>query len=176
MEKNATVPDVDAVKRLLDENGITYVVDEEGDLCAPWRHFRMYFVFSDVGGQQVFSVRAFYDRPHGVEDHAQLLRTVDEWNRDALWPKVFTYTKDDGSSQLVGEVHMLIGPGCDETQFAVSTGSWIGACIEFDEWLGGKLGLAQDEDPDENPDENPGEDLDEDLDEGDSPELGAAVR
>ncbi|MFC8276935.1 YbjN domain-containing protein [Streptomyces sp. NPDC057271] len=161
MEKNDTVPGAEAVRRVLDENGITYVVDEEGDLCAPWQTFRTYFMFSDVGGQRVFSVRAFYDRPHGVEDETQLLRTVDEWNRDTLWPKVYTYAREDGSSQLVGEVHLLIGPGCDETQFAVSTGSWVAACIEFDEWLGRKLGLAQ-------PDAG--------LDEENGPERESAVR
>ncbi|CAM5234380.1 hypothetical protein SGLAM104S_08851 [Streptomyces glaucescens] len=56
------VPNQDLVKQLLDQMELKYVVDEEGDLAAPWELFRTYFMFRGEGDQQVFSVRTFYDR------------------------------------------------------------------------------------------------------------------
>ena len=58
------VPDQDLVKQLLDQMELKYVVDDEGDLAAPWEEFRTYFMFRGEDDQQVFSVRTFYDRPH----------------------------------------------------------------------------------------------------------------
>ena len=56
------VPDQDLVKQLLDQMELKYVVDDEGDLAAPWEEFRTYFMFRGEADQQVFAVRTFYDR------------------------------------------------------------------------------------------------------------------
>lgn len=57
------VPDQDLVKQLLEQMELKYVVDDEGDLAAPWEDFRTYFMFRGEAEQQIFSVRTFYDRP-----------------------------------------------------------------------------------------------------------------
>lgn len=105
------VPDQDLVKQLLEQMELKYVVDDEGDLAAPWEDFRTYFMFRGEGEQQVFSVRTFYDRPHAIDDKPQLLESIDDWNRRTLWPKVYSHTHDDGSVRLIGEAQMLIGTG-----------------------------------------------------------------
>ena len=64
------VPDQDLVKQLLDQMELKYVVDDEGDLAAPWEEFRTYFMFRGEEEQQVFSVRTFYDRPHADRGEA----------------------------------------------------------------------------------------------------------
>ena len=69
----AVVPDQDLVKQLLDQMELKYVVDDEGDLAAPWEEFRTYFMFRGEEDQQVFSVRTFYDRPHTIDEKPQLL-------------------------------------------------------------------------------------------------------
>src|SRR4051794_40507817 len=38
-------PDQDLVKQLLDQMELKYVVDDDGDLAAPWEGFRVYFMF-----------------------------------------------------------------------------------------------------------------------------------
>lgn len=137
------VPDQDLVKQLLDQMELKYVVDDEGDLAAPWEEFRTYFMFRGEGDQQVFSVRTFYDRPHSIDDKVALLESVDDWNRRTLWPKVYSHTHDDGTVRLIGEAQMMIGTGVALEHFVSSTVSWVRASIEFDKWLVDQLGLEK---------------------------------
>jgi hypothetical protein len=142
-------PDQDLVKQLLDQMELKYVVDEEGDLAAPWEDFRTYFMFRGEAEQQVFAVRTFYDRAHSIDDKGKLLEIADGWNRQTLWPKIYTHTHDDGSVRLIGEAQMLIGLGVGLEHFVSSTVSWVRASIEFDKWVTEQLGLEKDaESPD----------------------------
>jgi len=135
------VPDQDLVKQLLDQMELKYVVDDEGDLAAPWEEFRTYFMFRGEGDQAVYSVRTFFDRAHKIDDKVQLLESIDDWNRRTLWPKVYTHTHDDGTVRLIGEAQLLIGAGVNIELFVSSTVSWVRAAIEFDKWLVEQLGL-----------------------------------
>ncbi|MEU3351961.1 YbjN domain-containing protein [Streptomyces sp. NPDC037389] len=144
------IPDKDLIKQLLEQMELKYVVDDEGDLAAPWEQFRTYFMFRGEEEQQVFSVRTFYDRPHDIEAKGKLLEAIDDWNRRTLWPKVYTHTHDDGTVRLIGEAQMLIGVGVALEHFVSSTVSWVRASIEFDKWLVEQLGLEADiEKPDD---------------------------
>jgi hypothetical protein len=138
------VPDQELVKQLLEQMELKYVVDEEGDLAAPWEEFRTYFMFRGEGDLQVLSVRTFYDRQHGLDERQQLLECIDDWNRTTLWPKVYSYTHDDGTVRLIGESQMLIGAGVSLEHFVSSVVSWVRAAIDFDPWLVERLGLEAD--------------------------------
>ncbi|MFI9580429.1 YbjN domain-containing protein [Streptomyces sp. NPDC052236] len=155
------VPDQDLVKQLLDQMELKYVVDDEGDLAAPWEEFRTYFMFRGEEDQRVFSVRTFYDRPHAVEDKQKILDAIDDWNRRTLWPKVYTHMHDeeDGPTtvRLIGEAQMLIGTGVNLEHFVSSTVSWVRASIEFDKWLVEQFGLEPSE-TDAEADEKPADD------------------
>lgn len=144
-------PDQDLVKQLLEQMELKYVVDEEGDLAAPWEDFRTYFMFRGEGDQQVFAVRTFYDRPYPIDDKGKLLEIVDGWNRQTLWPKVYTHTHDDGSVRLIGEAQMLLGLGVGLEHFVSSTVSWVRACIEFDRYVADQLGLEKSAEEGEGP-------------------------
>ncbi|MEU6488484.1 YbjN domain-containing protein [Streptomyces sp. NPDC046887] len=139
------VPDQDLVKQLLDQMELKYVVDDEGDLAAPWEEFRTYFMFRGEDEQQVFSVRTFYDRPHPVDAKLPIMELIDDWNRRTLWPKVYTHLHEDeqggATVRLIGEAQMLIGTGVSLEHFVQSTVSWVRASIEFDKWLLEQLGL-----------------------------------
>src|ERR1700748_357214 len=80
------IPDQDLVKQLLDQMELKYVVDDDGDLAAPWGAFRTSFRFGGDDEQQVFSVRTFYDRPHDVGEKVRILELIDDWNLRTLWP------------------------------------------------------------------------------------------
>ena len=151
------VPDQDLVKQLLDQMELKYVVDDEGDLAAPWEEFRTYFMFRGEGDQAVYSVRTFFDRAHKIDDKVQLLESIDDWNRRTLWPKVYSHTHDDGTVRLIGEAQMLIGTGVSLEHYVSSTVSWVRAAIEFDKWLVEQLGLEPDAE-DAAEDEKPGDD------------------
>lgn len=150
------IPDQELVKELLEQMELKYFVDEEGDLTAPWEEFRTYFMFRGEGEQQIFSVRTFYDRRHGVDAKPRLLETIDDWNRRTLWPKVYSHTDDDGTLRLVGENQMLIGTGVSLEHFVSSTVASVRASIEFDNWLVEQLGL--DAEAGSAADEKPGDD------------------
>ncbi|MFD5035007.1 YbjN domain-containing protein [Streptomyces sp. NPDC058220] len=148
------VPDQDLVKQLLEQMELKYVVDDEGDLAAPWEEFRTYFMFRGEEDQQVFSVRTFYDRPHPIADKSKILDAIDDWNRRTLWPKVYSHIHEEGDGpptvRLIGEAQMLIGMGVSLEHFVSSTVSWVRASIEFDKWLVEQFGLAPaDEKPDD---------------------------
>ncbi|ANW19471.1 YbjN domain-containing protein [Streptomyces clavuligerus] len=139
------VPDQDLVKQLLDQMELKYVVDDEGDLAAPWEEFRTYFMFRGEADQQVFSVRTFYDRPLPADERPRVLDVIDDWNRRTLWPKVYTHLHEDeeggATIRLIGEAQMLIGMGVSLDHFVSSTVSWVRAAIEFDKWFAEQLGL-----------------------------------
>jgi hypothetical protein len=142
-------PDQELVKQLLEQMELKYVVDDEGDLAAPWEQFRTYFMFRGEGDQQIFAVRTFYDRPYSIEEKGKLLEVADGWNRQTLWPKVYTHTHDDGSVRLIGEVQMLLGLGVGLEHFVSSTVSWVRASVEFDRWVVEQLGLEKDAEGDD---------------------------
>ncbi|GAB2583520.1 YbjN domain-containing protein [Streptomyces capparidis] len=141
-------PDQDLVKQLLDQMELKYVVDEDGDLAAPWEGFRVYFMFRG-DNQELYAVRTFYDRPYSIEQKQELLEIIDEWNRDTLWPKVYTHTHDDGVVRLIGESQMILAAGVNLEHFVSSTASWVQAAIGFDQWLAERLGLEEKPEGDE---------------------------
>lgn len=139
-DSSQVVPDQELIKQLLDEMEIKHLIDEEGDLAAPWDNFRMYFMFGGEGNLPTLAVRTFYDRPYGLDDKPRLLETVDDWNRITLWPKVHTHTSDDGTVRMVGESQMFICDGLVFGNFVSTMVSWIKAAAEFDRWLVEQLG------------------------------------
>ena len=145
------VPDQDLVTQLLDQMELKHAVDEEGDLLAPWEGFRVYYMFRGEQ-KELFAVRAFYDRPHPIEKKAELLEALDEWNRETLWPKVYTHVHDDGVVRVIGESQMIVGMGVNINYFVAMTANWTQAAVGFDQWLVERLGLATDVDKDEDAD------------------------
>ncbi|GAA4212777.1 YbjN domain-containing protein [Actinocatenispora rupis] len=157
------VPDRRFVEHLLDEMELSYVVDEDGDLAAPFEHFRTYFMFRGEDTDRTFSVRAFYDRAYPIEMKPRLLEVADDWNRRTLWPKLYSFTTDDGVVRLIGEAQMSIGVGVGRDHFRVATVNWTHACTQVDDWLVQQLGGADRVTPDrrtveagEEPTDDPG--------------------
>ncbi|MDH6138038.1 MULTISPECIES: YbjN domain-containing protein [Kitasatospora] len=137
------VPDQNLVTQLLDQMQLKHVVDEEGDLVAPWDGFRVYYMFR--GDQkELFAVRAFYDRPYTLEQKGEILDLIDEWNRETLWPKVYTHTHEDGVVRLIGECQMIIGTGVNIDYFITTTANWTQAAVGFEQWIVERLGLQED--------------------------------
>lgn len=142
----AIVPDQDLIKQILDRMKLKHTVDKQGDVVAPWKRFRTYFMVRGEDQQRILSVRTFYHHPHGIEDKPRLLENIDEWNRRTLWPKIYTHTNDEGTVRMIGEAQMLVGMGVAPDHFVSTVVSWVRASIEFDKWLSGQLKLDKDGD------------------------------
>ncbi|MER8186623.1 YbjN domain-containing protein [Kitasatospora sp. NPDC094015] len=136
------VPDQALVTQLLDQMQLKHVVDEEGDLTAPWEGFRVYYMFRGEQ-KELFAVRAFYDRPYPLEQKAEILDLIDEWNRETLWPKVYTHTHEDGVVRLIGESQMIVGTGVNLDYFVSTTANWTQASVGFEQWIVERLGLQK---------------------------------
>ncbi|MBC3843446.1 YbjN domain-containing protein [Streptacidiphilus sp. 4-A2] len=139
------VPDQELVKQLLTQMELKHAVDEEGDLLAPWEGFRVYYMFRGEQ-KELYAVRAFYDRAHPIESKAELMEALDEWNRETLWPKVYTHTHDDGVVRVIGESQMVVGMGVNINYFVAMTANWTQSAVAFDQWLANRLGLVEDVD------------------------------
>jgi len=135
------VPDQDLVKQILDQMQIKHFTDEEGDLAALWQGFRVFFMFRGEQ-KELYAVRAYYDRVHALDSKAELLEALDAWNRDTLWPKVYTHVHDDGTVRVIGEAQMIVGMGVTLDYFVAMTANWTQASIAFDKWLTERLGLV----------------------------------
>jgi hypothetical protein len=138
-------PDQALVTQLLDQMQIKHAVDTEGDLGASWDGFRIFFMFRGEA-KELYAVRSFYERSYQLDKKGELLDVIDEWNRDTLWPKVYTHTHEDGVLRLIGESQMLVGGGVNLDYFAQTTVNWIQSAIGFNGWLAERLGLLADVD------------------------------
>lgn len=141
------VPNQDLVKQLLDQMELKSAVDGEGDLFAPWEGFRVYYMFRG-DQQELFAVRAFYDHVHTAEEKPALLAALDEWNRETLWPKVYTHAHEDGF-RVVSEQQMLVGMGVNIDYYVTMTANWTNAAVTFHQWLGERMGWLEAAKPDE---------------------------
>jgi hypothetical protein len=136
-------PDRDMVTQLLDQMEIKHAVDEESDVYAGWEGFRVYFMFRGEAPQDIYAVRSFYDRKYPAERKAELLEAIDEWNRDTLWPKVYTHALEDGELRLIGEAQLIIGNGVNIDYFAGQTVNWTQAAVGFNGWITDRMGPEQ---------------------------------
>ncbi|MEY9871046.1 hypothetical protein ABH931_000500 [Streptacidiphilus sp. MAP12-33] len=136
------VPDAELVKQLLDQMQLKHTVDGEGDVVAPWEEFQVYFMFRGEQ-KELFAVRAFYAHAHELAAKPALLEALDEWNRETLWPKVYTQTTDEGELRIVGETQMIVGLGVNINYFAAMVVNWVQAAVTFNQWINERLGLVK---------------------------------
>lgn len=133
-------PDDNLVGDLFEQLGIKYTTDPEGDIVASWPGFRVYAMFRGEQ-KELFAIRAFYERAYPLEEKQELLDVIDEWNRDTLWPKVYTHTNEDGVLRLIGETQMVVPQGVNIDYFVGTTVNWVQASVGFHGWLAERLGL-----------------------------------
>jgi hypothetical protein len=133
-------PDDNLVGDLFEQLGIKYTTDPEGDIVASWPGFRVYAMFRGEQ-KELFAIRAFYERAYPLEEKQELLDVIDEWNRDTLWPKIYTHTNEDGVLRLVGETQMVVPQGVNIDYFVGTTVNWVQASVGFHGWLAERLGL-----------------------------------
>ncbi|KAA9380938.1 YbjN domain-containing protein [Microbispora cellulosiformans] len=130
-------PDRELVEEILDELDIEHTIDTEGDLAISTAHLTIFFLFGKEG--DLFTVRTFYDRPYSVDDKPMLLTALNEWNADTMWPKVYTFTQDNGALRLVGDSQLYIGAGVTREHLSTVIAHWVRFSIKFYRWLTGRI-------------------------------------
>lgn len=135
-------PDRDLLEEILDELDIEHTIDAEGDLAISTAHLTIFFLFGREG--DLFTVRTFYDRPHSVDDKPMLLTALNEWNADTMWPKVYTFTQDNGDIRLVGDSQVYIGAGVTREHLTTMVAHWVRFSIKFYRWLTDRIAFETD--------------------------------
>ncbi|GCD94434.1 MULTISPECIES: YbjN domain-containing protein [Embleya] len=126
-------PSADLINQVLDELQVNHFTDEEGDICAPWDGFRVYFMLRG-DKQEIFTVRMFLDRAFDPADRPRMLELLDEWHRQFFWPKVYTHEHEE-QLRLIGEAQLDCEPGINRELFVFTTRAWISTCISFANWI-----------------------------------------
>ena len=98
------------------------------------------FTVSLVGDESTYlQIRGTW---HGTVEHrfaAELAQTVNDWNRDRIWPKVFTERGDDGLSAHA-EVSLDLSAGVTDTQLAEAIACGLGTGVQFFDALADHVG------------------------------------
>ncbi len=135
-------PDQHLVKEILDELELDPAFDSEGDLAITTPPLTIYFLFGSAG--DMFTVRTFYTRRYSVDDKRILLAALNEWNADNMWPKVYTFTRDNGITRVVGDCDLYIGAGVTREHLTTVITHWVRFAIKFHRWLTDRLAYQLD--------------------------------
>lgn len=125
----------DAVVRVMEMLELKHVTDDDGDICAPFEDFRIYYMFRGEDDERSFAVRTFYDTDFPLTAKPDMLDVADEWNRRMLWPKAYTHTTDSGVLRMISETQMPVIQGTSAEHFTTCAVAWTHAAVDFSDWM-----------------------------------------
>ncbi len=77
---------------------------------------------------------------HAVDaDAGGLAQMLNDWNRDRIWPKVYSRTSDDGV-RVVAETTFLLSEGASDAQLGEFLACGLGTGVQFFEAMSQTLG------------------------------------
>ena len=89
------------VQGVLDSHEFHYVTDDDGDFGGNWGDHRVWFMLMG-DKEEIFQVRGTWGRWVDPVHKAPLLRALNEWNRERVFPKM--YARLNPSNDLL-DVH-----------------------------------------------------------------------
>ena len=89
------------VQHVLDAHEFHYVVDDDGDFGGTWGEHRVWFMLMG-DKEEIFQVRGTWARAVDPAHKPGLLRVLNEWNRERVFPKL--YARLNPSTELL-DVH-----------------------------------------------------------------------
>lgn len=130
--------DASTVVALLRRHGFRYFVDDEGDVGGLWEGARVYFPVRG-GAQEMLFVRAYYDRRLDASRRVEVMALLDEWNRERVYPKVYSSLDDSGALRVMGEVALDCEPGVTLDYLHHMIGVSVATALQFGEFLDARL-------------------------------------
>lgn len=115
----ADVPQPLTTQRVGDElarRGYRFRVDDDGDVTGTWDGNRFWFLL--LGEQaEIFQVRGRWASALPPASRLAVLQAVNDWNRERIWPKVYTREERAGLA-LYTEVSVDFEQGATDDQLA----------------------------------------------------------
>ncbi|WP_372594871.1 YbjN domain-containing protein [Actinotalea sp.] len=109
--------------------GYESVHDDDGDLTGVWNSHRFWFIVMGES-EEILQVRGRWNRLVPVDERAQALLALNDWNRDRIWPKAYL-RPEDGGLAVYGEVSADLEHGVTDAQLAEIVDCGLGTCVQF---------------------------------------------
>ncbi|WP_024288748.1 YbjN domain-containing protein [Cellulomonas sp. KRMCY2] len=108
--------------------------DPDGDLTGTWDGDRFWFLL--LGEQhEVLQVRGRWRRTLPQDRWGAALLTVNDWNRERLWPKAYLRA-EEGQTALYGEMSVDLEHGVTDDQLAQLVACGLGTGVQLFAALG----------------------------------------
>ena len=113
----------------LSRRGYHFRIDDDGDVTGTWDGNRFWFLL--LGDhEEILQVRGRWSTTVPVAARLALLQTVNDWNRERIWPKV--YTREEGAGlALYAEVSVDFEHGATEEQLAQTVSCGLVTASQF---------------------------------------------
>ena len=105
--------------------GYRVSADDDVDIGGVWGQDRFWFL--RVGSaREILQVRGRWRRTLPLEQRADVLLALNDWNRDRIWPKAYLRT-EDGRTAVYAEVSVDLADGVTDDQIDAVIGRGLAA-------------------------------------------------
>lgn len=103
-------------------------IDDDGDLYGTWDS--RFFSFFLLGkNKEILQVRGQWSKSMPADRYSDVILTINNWNRDRIWPKVYT-RENDGVLQVYAETSTDLEYGASDAQIGQLIGCGLGTSLQ----------------------------------------------
>lgn len=105
--------------------GYRVSTDDDGDIGGVWGQDRFWFLRMG-SAREILQIRGRWHRTLPLEQRADVLLALNDWNRDRIWPKAYLRT-EDGRTAVYAEVSVDLADGVTDDQIDAVLGRGLAA-------------------------------------------------
>jgi len=121
----------------LSRRGYHFRIDDDGDITGTWDGNRFWFLL--LGDhQEILQVRGRWSSTVPVTARLALLQSVNDWNRERIWPKVYV-REESGGLAVYAEVSVDLEQGATDDQLGQIVSCGLGTAVQLFSTIGGQL-------------------------------------
>ena len=113
----------------LARRGYRFRVDDDGDVTGTWDGNRFWFLLLG-SNDEILQVRGRWAGSIPARARLSVLQAVNDWNRERVWPKVYTREEDAGLV-LYTEVSVDFEHGATDEQLAATVSCGLVTATQF---------------------------------------------
>ncbi len=117
------------ITRYLDSHEFSYAIDDDGDPTGSWEGNLFWFLCLGRAGE-ILQVRGRWDRTLPLAQRSAARLVLNDWNRDRIWPKVYSRVEDDELA-VYAEVSADLEAGADDAQLRQLLDCGLSTCLQF---------------------------------------------
>lgn len=119
--------------------GYKFSHDEDGDLLGIWDGHPFWFLFLSPNSD-FLQVRGSWHRKVSHQNRHLMMHTMNDWNRDRIWPKAYIREDSDGTeNSIYSETTFDFSEGVSDLQLHYSIDYALQTALQFFTHLNGVL-------------------------------------